>query len=88
MIPGLGRSPGEGKGYPLQYSGLENSRDYTAEFQRIARRDKKAFLSDQCKEREENNRMGKTRDLFKKIRDTKGTFHAKMGSIKDKMVWT
>ena len=56
-----------------------------AEFQRIARRDKKAFLSDQCKEIEENNRMGKTRDLFKKIRDTKGIFHAKMCSIK---VWT
>ena len=55
-----------------------------AEFQRIARRDKKAFLSDQCKEIEENNRMGKTRDLFKKIRATKGTFHAKMGSIKDR----
>ena len=55
-----------------------------AEFQRIARRDEKAFLSDQCKEIEENNRMGKTRDLFKKIRDTKGTFHAKMGSIKVK----
>ena len=55
-----------------------------AEFQRIARRDKKAFLSDQCKEIEENNRMGKTRDLFKKIRDTKGTFHTKMGTIKDK----
>ena len=55
-----------------------------AEFQRIARRDKKAFLSDQCKEIEENNRMGKTRDLFKKIRDTKGTFHAKMASIKDR----
>ena len=54
------------------------------EFQRRARRDKKAFLSDQCKEIEENNRMGKTRDLFKKIRDTKGTFHAKMGSIKDR----
>ena len=53
-----------------------------AEFQRIARRDKRAFLSDQCKEIEENNRMGKTRDLFKKIRDTKGTFHAKMGTIK------
>ena len=53
------------------------------EFQRIAKRDKKVFLSDQCKEIEENNRMGKTRDLFKKIRDTKGTFHAKMGSIKD-----
>ena len=55
-----------------------------AEFQRIARRDKKAFLSDQCKEIEENNRMGKTRDLFKKIRDSKGTFYAKMGSIKDR----
>ena len=55
-----------------------------AEFQRIARRDKKAFFSDQCKEIEENNRMGKTRDLFKKIRDTRETFHAKMGSIKDK----
>ena len=55
-----------------------------AEFQRIARRDKKAFLSDQCKEIEQNNRMGKTRDLFKKIRDTKGTFHAKMGMIKDR----
>ena len=55
-----------------------------AEFQRIARRDKKAFLSEQCKEIEEKNRMGKTRDLFKKIRDTKGTFHAKMGSIKDR----
>ena len=55
-----------------------------AEFQRIARRDKKAFLSVQCKEIEENNRMGKTRDLFKKIRDTKGTFHAKMGTIKDR----
>ena len=55
-----------------------------AEFQRIAWRDKKAFLSNQCKETEENNRMGKTRDLFKKIRDTKGTFHAKMGSIKDR----
>ena len=55
-----------------------------AEFERIARRDKKAFLSDQCKEIEENNRMGKTRDLFKKIRDTKGTFHAKMGKIKDR----
>ena len=55
-----------------------------AEFQRITGRDKKAFLSDQCKEIEENNRMGKTRDLFKKIRDTKGTFHAKMSSIKDR----
>ena len=55
-----------------------------AEFQRIARRDQKAFLSDQCKEIEENNRMGKTRDRFKKMRDTKGTFQAKMGSIKDR----
>ena len=55
-----------------------------AEFQRIARRDKKALLSDQCREIEENNKMGKTRDLFKKIRDTKGTFYAKMGSIKDR----
>ena len=59
-----------------------------AEFQRIARRDKKAFLSNQCKEIEENNRVGKTRDLFEKIRDTKGTFHAKMGSIKTEMLWT
>ena len=57
---------------------------FNAEFQRIARRDKKAFLSDQWKEIEKNNRMGKTRDLFKKIRDTKGTFHAKMGSVKDR----
>ena len=62
----------------------ERYKHLNAEFQRIARRDKKAFLSDQCKEIEENNRIGKTRDLFKKIRDTKGTFHAKMGSIKDK----
>ena len=65
----------------------KEKRRYThlnAEFQRIARRDKKGFLSDQCKEIEENNRMGKTRDLFKKIRDIKGTFHAKMGSIKDR----
>ena len=59
-----------------------------AESQRIARRDKKAFLSDQCKEIEENNRMRKTRGLFKKIRDTKGTFHAKMGSNRTEMVWT
>ena len=64
------RSKGEKEGYTL----------LNAEFQIIARRDKKAFLSDQCKEVEENNRMGRTRDLFKKIRDTKGTFHAKMGS--------
>ena len=62
----------------------ERYKNLNAEFQRIARRDKKAFLSDQCKEIEKNNRMGKTRDLFKKIRDTKGTFHAKMGSIKDR----
>ena len=60
----------------------ERYKHLNAEFQRIARRDKKAFLSNQCKEIEEKNRMGKTRDLFKKIRDTKGTFHAKMGSIK------
>ena len=59
-----------------------------AEFQRIARRDKKAFPSDQCKEIEANNRMGKTRNLFKKIRDTKGTFPAKLGSIKDRILWT
>ena len=64
----------------------ERYKHLNAEFQRIARRDKKAFLSDQCKEIEENNRMGKTRDLFKKIRDTKGTFHAKMGTIKDRNV--
>ena len=59
-----------------------------AEFQRLARRDKKAFLSNQCKEIEEKNRMGNTKDLLKKIRDTKGTLHAKMGSIKDRMLWT
>ena len=62
----------------------EKDTHLNAEFQRIERRDKKAFLRDQCKEIEENNRMGNTRDLFKKIRDTKGTFHAKMGSIKDR----
>ena len=62
----------------------EKYKHLNAEFQRIARRIKKAFLSDQCKEIEENNRMGETRDLFKKIRDNKGTFHAKMGSIKDR----
>ena len=62
----------------------ERYKHLNAEFQRIAKRDKKAFFSDQCKEIVENNRMGKTRDLFKKIRDTKGTFHAKMGSIKDR----
>ena len=68
----------EGKGEKERYTHLN------AEFQRIAWRDKKAFFRDQCKEIEENNRMEKTRDLFKKIRDTKGTFHAKMGSIKDR----
>ena len=62
----------------------ERYKHLNAEFQRIARRDKKAFFSDQCKEIEENNRLGKTRDFFKKIRDTKGIFHAKMGSIKDR----
>ena len=67
-----------GKGKKERYTHLN------AEFQRIARRDKKAFLSQQCKETKENNRMGKTRHLFKKIRDTKGTFHAKMGTIKDR----
>ena len=67
----------KGKGEKERYTHLNE------EFQRIARGDKKAFLSDQCKEIEENNRMGKTRDLFKKIRDTKGTLHAKMGSIKN-----
>ena len=68
----------KGKGEKERYTHLN------AKFQRIARRDKKAFLRDQCKEIEENNRMGKTRDLLKKIRDTKGTFHAKMGTIKDR----
>ena len=68
----------KGKGEKETYTHLN------AEFKRIARRDKKAFFSDQCKEIEENNRMGRTRDLFKKIRDPKGTFHAKMGSIKDR----
>ena len=72
------RREAKGKGEKERYTHLN------AEFQRIARRDKKVFFSDQCKEMEENNRMGKTRDLFKKIRDTKGTFHAKMGSIKDR----
>ena len=72
------RREAKGKGEKERHTHL------IAEFQRIARRDKKAFLNDQCKEIEENNRMGKTRDPFKKIRDTKGTFHAKMGSIKDR----
>ena len=72
------RRDAKGKGEKERYTHLN------AEFQRIARRDKKAFLSNQYKEIEESNRMGKTRDLFKKIRDTKGTLHAKMGSIKDR----
>ena len=66
----------------------ERHKHLNAEFQRIARRDKKVFLSDQCKEIEENNRMGKTRGLLKKFRDMKGTFHAKMGSKRTEMVWT
>ena len=70
------------KGEKERYSHLN------AEFQRIARRNKKALLSDQCKEIEENNRLGKTRDLFKKLRDTKETFHAKMGTIRTELVWT
>ena len=74
----LKRRDAKGKGEKERYTHLN------AEFQRITRRDKKAFPSDQRKEKEENNRMGKTRDLFKKIRDTKGTFHAKMGTIKDR----
>ena len=72
------RREAKGKGEKERYTHL------SAEFERIARWDKKAFLGDQCKEIEENNKMGKTRDLFKKIRDTKGTFHAKMGLIKDR----
>ena len=74
----LKRREAKSKGEKERYAHLN------ADFQRIARKDKKAFLSDQCKEIEENIRMGKTRDLFKKIRDTKGTFHAKMGSIKNR----
>ena len=72
------RREAKSKGEEDRYTHLNDK------FQRIARREKKAFLSDQCKEIEENNRMGKTRDLFKKLRDTKGTFHAKMGTIKDR----
>ena len=72
------RREAKGKGEKERYTHVN------AELQRRARRDKKAFLSDQCKETEENNRMGKARDLFKKIKDTKGTFHAKMGTIKDR----
>ena len=74
----MNRREVKGKGENLRYTHL------IAELQRIARRDKKAFLSDHCKKIEKNNRIGKTRDLFKKIRDTKGPFHAKMGSIKDR----
>ena len=77
-IIGEKRRDAKGKGEKERYTHLN------AEFQRIARRDKKAFFSHQCKEIEENNRMGKTRDLFKKMRDTKGTFHAKMGTMKDR----
>ena len=77
-ILALKRREAKGKGEKERYIHLN------VEFQRKARRNKKAFLSDQCKEIEENNRMGKTRDLFKKLRDTKGTFHAKMGTIKDR----
>ena len=76
------RREAKGKGEKERYTHLN------PEFQRIARRDKKAFLNDQCKEIEENNRMEKTRDRFKKIRNTKGTFLAKMGTIKDGNVWT
>ena len=72
----------KGKGERERYTQLN------AEFHKIARTDKKTFLKEQCKETEENNRMGKTRDLFKKIRDTKGTLHAKMGKIKDRKHWT
>jgi len=74
------RREAKGSGEKERYTHLN------AEFQRIARRDKKAFLSEQCKEIEENNRMGKTRDLFRKTRDTKGTFHAKMGTMKDRNI--
>ena len=76
------RKDAKGKGEKETYTHLN------AEFQRIARRDKKAFFCDQCKEIEESNRMGKTGDLFKKIRDTKGTFHAKMGTRRTEMVWS
>ena len=76
------RRKAKGKGENERYTHLNT------EFQRLARRDKKAFLSEQCEEIKEKNRMGKTRDLFKKIRDIKGTFHAKMGTIRTEMVWT
>ena len=76
------RRGAKGKGEKERHKHLNSA------FQRRARRDKKAFLSDQCKETEKNNRMGKTRDLFKKIRETKATLHAKMGTIMDRMIWT
>ena len=76
------RREAKSKGEKERYTHLN------AEFQRTARRDEKAFLKDQCKDTEENKRMGKTRDLFKKIRNTTGTFHAKIGSIKDRNIWT
>ena len=76
------RREAKGKGEKERYTHLN------AEFQRVTRRDNKAFLRDQCKEIEENNRMGKTRDLFKKTRDTKGTFHAKMAQERTEMIWT
>ena len=76
------RREAKGKGKKERYTHLN------AEFQRIARRDKIAFLSDQCKEIEDNNRMGRAKDLFKKIRDTKGIFHTKMGTKREEMVWT
>ena len=77
-----------GTGEVKGQAGREGYTQQNAEFQRITRRDKKAFLNEQSKEIEENNRMGKTRDLVKKIRDTKGVFHAKMGSKRTEMVWT
>ena len=76
------RRKAKGRGEKERYTHLN------AKFQKLTRRDKKAFLSDQCKETEGNNRMGKTSDFFKKIKDTKGTFHAKMGTIKDRNGWT
>ena len=82
LQPTMKTRKAKGKGEKERYAHLN------AEFQRTARRDKKVFLSYECKEIEENNRMGKTRDLFKKIRDTKGTFHAKMGTTEIEMAWT
>ena len=85
---GLTNSCEKKRSKPKSKGEKERYKHLNAESQRIARRDKKAFLSNQCKEIEENNRLGKTRDHFKKMRDTKGTFHAKMGSIKTEMIWT